>query len=562
MGSKSFYIFFLLLLFVCIFSSCESPRPPETVIVNTPQELNIKASDVIHSSLDYAAENGGNIDDTIQLFFTKGVRLIYDNNDFITLWSSEEQWTPLGDSMRNFIAAVKQYGLFPEDYHFSFLDSLAAVFVKDSLAKAARRDAVLWAKADIVLTDAFIHIAKDLKLGRLPQDSITQRKDSILTDEFYAQKFQELQKKKSLPAVLDSLEPKNHGYQSLKAAIKNFLDSADNKVYTIVPSRKDTLNFKYALQKRLYEGGFITSDSVQLDTVQLANAVRAFQKSKEITVDGKVGEGTIKMLNTTDKDRFVQIAITMDRYKMLPEQMPTRYLWVNLPAYYLQLIENDSVSLYSKIVCGKNITRTPLLTSAISNLVTYPQWTIPTSIIVKEILPALKKDTNYLARKGYSLIDDKGNVISPGSVNWSKYTKGIPYKVVQGSGDENALGILKFNFPNKYAVYLHDTNQRYLFSREMRSLSHGCVRVQQWENLAYNIVRYDNMEKYGNESSPTEDSLGVWLLRKEKHTIPVKKRLPLFIRYFTVEGKDGKAVFYDDIYGEDKLLKEKYFAGK
>ncbi|HZI54558.1 MAG TPA: L,D-transpeptidase family protein, partial [Chitinophagaceae bacterium] len=123
-------------------------------------------------------------------------------------------------------------------------------------------------------------------------------------------------------------------------------------------------------------------------------------------------------------------------------------------------------------------------------------------------------------------------------------------------------GILKFNFPNKYAVYLHDTNQRYLFARNIRSLSHGCVRVQDWQKLAYNIVRFDNKEKYPDTVSPTEDSLTTWLQRKEKHTVPVRNKLPVFIRYFTCEGKDGKVIFYDDIYGEDKSLQERFFAGK
>ena len=147
-------------------------------------------------------------------------------------------------------------------------------------------------------------------------------------------------------------------------------------------------------------------------------------------------------------------------------------------------------------------------------------------------------------------------------MDWSKYNKGIPYKVVQGSGDENALGILKFNFPNKYAVYLHDTNQRYLFSRAMRSLSHGCVRVQEWEELAYYIIRYDYKDKFTEEAFAAEDSIATWLERKEKHTIPVRKRLPLYIRYFTCEGENGKLLFYDDIYGYDKALREKIFAGK
>jgi len=455
------------------------------------------------------------------------------------------------------------YGLFPGDYHFSALDSINQQFLADTSAKNARRDAVLWSRSDLMLTDAFIQIVKDLKLGRLPQDSISQRKDSVLPGTFFTEKFQQLEETGLLTALFHSLEPQHQGYWSLKAGIKKFLDSADNKIYTVVPPRSDTANFKVALKKRLYEGGFIPFDSLaNIDSVQLATAVKSFQRSKGITIDGKVGEGTIQMLNSSDRDKFVRIAITLDRYKMLPDSMPSRYIWVNLPGYYMHLIQDDSVLITSKIVCGKDVTRTPVLTSTISNLVTYPQWTIPESIILKEILPGIKKDTDYLSKRGYSLINYKGDEINPDTVNWSKYKKGIPYKVVQGSGDENALGILKFNFPNKYAVYLHDTNQRYLFNQAKRSLSHGCVRVQGWEQLAYNIIRFDNEEKYSGVTSPVEDSMTTWLIRKEKHIIPVRNKLPVYIRYFTCESKNGKLQFYDDIYGEDKGLHEKYFAGK
>lgn len=564
MSSKGFLsLFFVSLFCLCIFEACDNSKPPETAIVSTPEELEVKASDIIQSSIEYATGNEGKIDDSIQLNNIKQVQLIYENNQFGTLWSNKEQWTPMGNSLRNFIGEAKLYGLFPEDYHFPVLDSINRKFQQDTFAKAARRDAVLWSKADLMLTDAFLHMVKDVKLGRLPDDSISQRKDSVLTDEFYLQQFQLLRQRGSLTEVFHSLEPRHLGYQSLKAGIKKFLDSADYKVYTIVPPRKDIANFKEALKRRLQEGGFIAEDSLAtIDSTQLAEAVKSFQRSKGIEIDGKVGEGTLKMLNTSDRDKFVHIAISLDRYKMLPDTLPSRYIWVNLPGYYMQLIQDDSVLLTSKIVCGKNITRTPLLTSAISNLVTYPQWTIPESIIAKEILPGIKKDSNYLLKKGYSLIDSKGDEIDPHTVEWSKYKKTIPYKVVQGSGDENALGILKFNFPNKYAVYLHDTNQRYLFGRAMRSLSHGCVRVQEWEKLAYNIVRYDNEEKYGDSPSPVEDSMTTWLQRKEKHTIPVRNKLPVYIRYFTCEGRNGELLFYDDIYGEDKALRERYFAGK
>ncbi len=561
MINKVFLYPFIFSFFLCsLFIACKNGKLPEHAIVKTPEELEKKIPEIIQTALEFAATNNGKIDDSIQLSYIQQVQLIYNNSQFATVWSSKEQWKPIGDSLLNLIEGTRLYGLFPEDYHFQRLDSLKKNFLTDTLAK---KDAVLWAKADLMMSDAFLHIIKDLKLGRLPKDSLSQKKDSILVDSFYLQQFEEVQQKNSLAEMIRSLEPAHEGYHALKAGIRQFLDSADNRVYTIVPSpKKDTVNFRQVLQRRLYEGDFIASDSTRADSAELADAIKKFQRTKRITVDGKAGEETVRLLNESDKEKFIRIAITLDRYKMLPEKMPSRYIWVNLPAYTMQLIENDSVLISSKIICGKKITPTPLLNSAVSDMITYPQWTIPTSIIVKEILPALKKDTNYLARKGYSLIDSKGDEINPGSVDWSKYKKGIPYKVVQGSGDENALGILKFNFPNKYAVYLHDTNQRYLFSRTMRSLSHGCVRVEKWEELAYYIVRYDNKDQLSEEPSAAEDSLTTWLERKEKHTLPVRKKLPLYIRYFTCEGKNGKVLFHDDIYGDDKALREKYFAAK
>jgi murein L,D-transpeptidase YcbB/YkuD len=284
----------------------------------------------------------------------------------------------------------------------------------------------------------------------------------------------------------------------------------------------------------------------------------------KLKVDGKGGGETIRSLNLTDKDKFVRIALSLDKYKMLPAKMPEKYVWVNLAGFYMQLKDSDTVRISSRVVIGKPLTRTPELTSSISEMITYPQWSVPQSIIVKEFLPELKKDPGYLERKGFSLLDMKNEEVDPYFVDWSKYKAGIPYKIVQGSGDDNALGIMKFNFPNKYAVYLHDTNQRYLFAQSSRAFSHGCVRVQQWQKLCNYILQNDStyVTSLGNSSFTKADSVSKWLGKKEKHFIPVKFRIPLFIRYFTCEGKDGKIVFYDDIYDEDNRLREKYFAGK
>jgi L,D-transpeptidase YcbB len=161
------------------------------------------------------------------------------------------------------------------------------------------------------------------------------------------------------------------------------------------------------------------------------------------------------------------------------------------------------------------------------------------------------------------LVNGKGETVDAYSVNWSKYTKGIPYKVMQNSGDNNALGVFKFNFNNPYAVYLHDTNQRYLFKNASRALSHGCVRVQEWEKLAFYIARNDSMNLKPEEKlTYNTDSIKNWIAAKERRRMDVKNRIPIYIRYFSCEGKDGKIKFYDDIYGEDKAMREKFFTGK
>lgn len=567
MFKKDLWVFFLVFIFTfLLLTACKSvkkPPSPGTDIVINPAELGIKITEVLRSSLEFSAANNGSIDGYHTLQYDSLVQQVYAKNNFTPVWSKQQTWRPLADSMLSFIEKAKLYGLFPADYHFSSLDTIRQQFQSDSLSIKAKSDPVLWANADMLLTDAFMHVVKDLKLGRLPKDSVTLRADSILTSEFYLNRLSLIQLHNGLSLVFHALEPNHKGYEELKEAIPVFLDNADYRTFTVVPSlRQKNPDFKKILQKRLFEAGLVSSDTALIDSVTISNAVRNFQHKQGITEDGLVGEETIRVLNISDSIRFLSIAITLDRYKMLPEKMPDRYVWVNLPRYYMEFRENDTVKITSKIICGKPATRTPLLTSAISELVTYPQWTVPNSIIVKEILPALKKNTGYLAKKGFSLINSKGDEVNPDSVNWFLYKKGIPYKVVQGSGDDNALGILKFNFPNKYAVYLHDTNQRYLFATNKRSLSHGCVRVQDWEKLAYNIIRYDYRDRPGTKPSPVEDSLTTWLDRKEKHSIWVKNRLPVYIRYLTCEAKNGRIQFYEDMYGEDKFLREHFFAGK
>ena len=520
-----------------------------------------KFPDVIRRLLSHIANNAGRMDSST-ILQPDALQYLYDKTDNEPKWSNEAQWIPVADSLMSFIGNARLYGLFPDDYHFQNIDSIKSRFSNDSVA---RKDVVLWSKADILLTDALFQIVKDVKLGRLQKDSVSLKTDSAISNEFFKEQFEKTVETRSITAVIDSLEPVISGYHEIKTGIKSFLDSAKFKDYTYVPYFiYDSAGFRPALHRRLFEENLLDSNYATADSAQIRTAIKEFQAKNKLKADGRVGNETMRYLNSTDKDKFIRIALSLDKYKMLPAKMPEKYLWVNLPGYYLKLWDNDSVKLYSKVVVGKPLTRSPELNSAISEMITYPQWSVPQSIIVKEFLPELKKDPGYLEQKGFSLLNDSNEEIDPYFIDWSKYKKGIPYKIVQGSGDDNALGIMKFNFPNKHAVYLHDTNQRYLFSQSSRALSHGCIRVQEWEKLTNYLLQNDSLYvlKQGKGSFTKTDSVTQWLIRKEKHSIAVREKIPLFIRYFTCEGKDGKLVFFDDVYSEDHRLRERYFKGK
>lgn len=559
-------LYLFLVAFVvtsAVLNSCGNHNAvKEEDIVEEPEKMDTRKSENINDIVSFAKEHEGKVDDSIKVYNTSLLESYYKNNDYKAIWSEQENWNGVADSLFSFIEHSREYGLFPSDYNFKNLKAIREKFAGDS---SAMKNAALWSKADVMYTDAFFSIAAHLHIGRLGKDSTSMNPDSILNENFYFTNLEAALKQSSIKAVVDSLEPKITAYRELREAVKSFLDSADfTKKYTWVSyPYKDSLTFIKSLVKRLKEYGAISNDIKEVDTALLKTTIKKIQKAKGLTVDGRFGVQLVRMLNNTDSEKFKRLAITLDRYKQMPLKMPETYLLVNLPSYYLKLWNSDTVVFESKVVVGKPLTRTPVLSSQISNMITYPQWTIPTSIIVKEILPALKKNPGYLAKKGYILVDAKGDEVDPYTVNWAKYSKGIPYKVVQGSGDDNALGVLKFNFNNKYAVYLHDTNQRYYFGRSSRALSHGCVRVQEWQKLAYYLIERDSLSLQENETLKYgTDSLNAWLSRKEKHIIPIKNRLPVYLRYLGCEAKKGKVVFYEDIYGEDKVLREKYFANK
>lgn len=548
----------LIALACCLFA-CNNNGGKDKEGNLLPKNASVQA--VIQSLLANTDTLINKLDDSTRLYALPVLNYYYSTNAYSPVWSGDEQWLPNADSLIAYLETCANDGLFKEDYQLAVLKSFRYPSRQDSLKS---RSTLQWAKADIVFTDAFVRLAQDLKQGRLHPEKSSWKYQPDKQAGFFTTHLKEMAAGKSLAAMLQQLQPSLKDYQALKHCLPAFLKSMDSKHYTYLQfPAKDSLAFLKKILWRLREAGVATGTAASYDSLQLKTLLSKFQKEHGIKVTGKITEGLVNYLNNTDIEKFKTIAITLDKYKELPAQMPEKYVWVNLPSYYLQVWEKDSLVMRSKIIIGKVNTPTPDISSEISNMVIYPTWTVPNSIITKEILPGLKRNANYLRRKGLGLYKSNGDAVDAEAVNWAKYTKGIPYFVRQSSGDNNALGVIKFNFNNPYSVYLHDTNQRYLFKNKFRSLSHGCVRVEDWKKLAIYIVRNDSAQASIPDSARlSADSIASWIAQKQKHTVPVKQRLPLFIRYHSCEAIDGNIIFHEDVYSKDKSLREKYFAFK
>ena len=551
----------ILFLVVFCFASCQEKHPAkEKVIVETPGQMNDQVSENIKAVILYALDHEGEINDSIRLPQSSIVNAVYSQNNYQRIWSDHDSFLPQAISMIDFIKHAKYYGLYPEDYHFSGIISLVENINGDSLS---RKDAILWTKADLMLSDAFMQSLKDLKEGRMLPDSESIISREKMVDSFFVKKLNAVTDGPSVTAILSAVQPKHADYQSLQQSLKSFVDTMDTKRYSYINfPNSDSVDFTKKIYTRLAQSGYGDSALSSPDLEEYIKALENYQSAHSLKPDGKAGPAVVQSLNSNDGEKFRHIAITLDRYKTTP-LFPETFIQVNIPSFYLKLVDADTIVLVSKVVVGKPATSTPELSSSLSNMVTYPQWTVPESIIRKDILPHLRDDPGYLARKGFSLVDSKGEEVNPYGVDWSKYKTGIPWRVVQGSGDDNALGVFKFNFNNPYSVYLHDTNQRYLFKNDNRALSHGCVRVEKWHAIASFIAERDsNSLKPGQIAGYNIDSINNWISNKQRKTILIKKRLPLFIDYFTCVAKNGSIVFYNDVYEEDHHLAMKYFANK
>ncbi len=288
----------------------------------------------------------------------------------------------------------------------------------------------------------------------------------------------------------------------------------------------------------------VTSNNVY--DSQLVDGVKRFQHWQGLADDGAIGPRTREWLNVSPQIRAALLALNIQRLRLLPDDMHNGIM-VNIPNYSLTYYNNGSTILSSRVIVGRPDRKTPLMRSALNNVVLNPPWNVPTTLVRQDIVPKVKQDPMYLYKHGYTLLSGwsaDAEVIDPSMIDWRMVSaSNFPYRIRQAPGATNSLGRYKFNMPSSDAIYLHDTPNHTLFQRDIRALSSGCVRVNKASELADLLL-----QDVGWNDGRISDTL------KEGNTryVPIRHRIPVNLYYLTAwVAEDGQTQYRTDIYNYD-----------
>jgi L,D-transpeptidase YcbB len=544
--SQHFPLPFLIILCWLGFSTCSPEKTKTVILVEKPEKINDKINQLLQKELGLADTSKTILVLEDSLHATKEIVSFYTLRKYEAVWTHKGLLNADGDSLFSLLKNVDEFGLVPDDYHFSKIDKLIST-AKDSASK--KFDAIKLFKADLLFTDAFFQLAVHVSKGRLNPDSLIAEWHLEKLDTNLVLLLDDAVKHNTLKSLIESLEPKNEPYQKLKAALRAYKKEFKDVEWVPLASREsDSITFTQRLKERLIASHDYLEVASGNDSIKLLKSIKNFQCKYHLVEDGKIGKLTFKALQQTKQDVINQIAMNMERWRWNEPPKEKQYVWVNIPKFEMHVMEEDTLIMRSRVIAGAPKTPTPLLKSTIRYFTIYPYWTVPYSIIKKEILPILKRDTSYLRRKNFEVLDRDGYVIDT-MINWKKYSANyFPFKLRQRIGDDNSLGILKFNFHNKYGVYMHDTDNRKLFTWENRALSHGCVRLEKFFDFAKFLVRDDSL-KY------PVDSLQADLGREIQKQINLKRPIPIYINYFTAEVDEYNELhLYIDVYKRDEKM--------
>jgi len=524
-----------------------SDQWPEEKRAEFELKVSEKIKEYTHASLDSTHVSLG----IGHVFVSEELTRVYNDVDNKRLWSEEKN----RHDLIKIIKGSYYDGLNPEDYHIKAIQQLYLEGAEDIESEAIRL-----AKIDVLMTDAIMLYAFHMIQGKVDPENLDpnwnySKRD--IPDDIDLKLISRLEEQ-TLADSIKVLRPALPMYSRYRKWFAHYdsLKNNDGKISQLgYPGEPLKLGDSSALVSELkkhlenFDVSGVSNNDGYFDETLEATLID-FQTHFGLTADGVAGESTFEALNTSIHERMNMIRINMERCRWIYNLTPREFLLVNIADFHLYIFRDKVIDYSSRVVVGKEHHETPIFTSNIQYVVFNPTWTVPYSIATKETLPRLKRDPDYLSNRNMTLLRN-GKEIDPYSVDFSKYSvNNFPFTIRQEPGIYNALGRMKFIFPNKYSVYLHDTPSKSYFEKSERTFSHGCVRVQNPQFLAEQLLG----DKGYDQKKIKE------VLKTEKETIVhLENKMPVLLMYWTCyeNHENGKMYFYKDVYNRDqKILDE------
>jgi murein L,D-transpeptidase YcbB/YkuD len=501
-------------------------------------------SDALHARLEALQFTGDLEIDGARIAARELLPAVYANRGFQPLWTDEHR---IAEYLA-LVATAPRDGLEPEDYYVDRIGTLMEI-TRESASALDRAD------LDILLTESLVRYGYHQLFGKVNPTAL----DANIN---FTRKF--LDGRDAVVAVpdiiasptplkeqLDKAVQRSVFYRTLQKTLSKYRDIASAGGWPGVPEGKtlhpgDSEPRIAALRQRLIVTGDLPAGSdtasVEFDD-DLKSAVIRFQERHGLDADGVVGKQSYAALNVPVETRIDQLRLSLERLRWVRSERGERFIAVNIAGYRVFFVNENGIAWTSRAMVGKTYRQTPVFRGKLSYMEVNPTWTVPPTILKNDVLPAIKRDPGYLEAKNMSVIDRDGRKVDPAAIDWQSYGSSIPYSIRQEPGPNNALGEIKFIFPNKHIVFLHDTPNRDLFNRPERTFSSGCIRVEHPFELAELIM--NDPQQWDQKA-----------FRKVQETRQTRRintpPLPVLVLYLTASNEaDGRPRFLKDVYDRD-----------
>ena len=483
---------------------------------------------------------------------------IYTARSFRPAWIDSQGPLAPVEALLNAIRQAEQEGLKPEEYHLSAMTALVSAW-RTSREHNLPFPIAKQIDLELLLTDALVAYGFHLLNGRVDPERLYPEWFSYQKDVYLLDVIETAMNTGNVEAAFRRLTPQEPLYLRLKQALAVYANIAGTGGWPELPQSRhlkikaDHQSYLLLLKQRLLLTGDLppAESSGRNEDENMKKALRRFQKRHGIKADGTIGPATLKAMNVPVEKRIRQITLNMERLRWLPEDVGNRYILVHIADFELIVFEDGYIVMDMPIVVGKQNQRTSVFSGKMTYLELNPYWNIPKAIAEKEILPQVQKDPAYLTKKKIRVLEYRRHQekeVDPATIDWSKIRPDkLRYSFRQDYGPGNALGRIKFMFPNKFDIYLHDTPERHLFKRTRRTFSHGCIRIAKPIDLAEYLLKNEN----GWDRKKILAEIG----KGKRQILKLSRPIDVHILYLTAwTDPQGDVQFRNDVYEGDEAL--------